>query len=401
MKKILWISPRWPEPANDGAKIATLELMKHIQFEEKFEVTLLALLPEEETAPPITDVRLSEVRVLRRRVATGSYLSRFLQNPFLPITFGSFVEEKLEREVQKVVRDEHWDGIVFDGVHAAIPFLKRGFPAKSQLFYRAHNVEFMLWERAAIVHGYMRRRALKLQAMLVKRFEKKLVDRCEMTFPVSDEDAEVFSRICPDAELKVIRIGQNFSKEPPKRPENSEKPIVFGFIGRIDWMPNQQGLEWFLREVWPEVVKRDLPIELHIAGSGDSRWLDGYRSLPKITFLGKVKSVEAFYQMIDASIVPLFVGSGTRVKVIESSRFAIPCISTTLGVEGCSLTPEKSYVRAKNREEWLTALSSLSRTALKEVGLNAFLEMKKHYDSDEISRQFIRCLAQSLTHQNQ
>ena len=397
MKQLLWITPRWPEPANDGAKIATLELLKMIQFEKGLEISILALIPDTEATSPIPDLKVRKIYHLKRSISKMHPIFRLLKNPFTPITFGSFMEEALEVEVKQIIQELDWDGIVFDGIHAALPFYQKGFPSNQKFSSRAHNAEFLLWERTSLLNTGLKKWALRFQAYLVKKFETFLIQNCEMTFPVSEEDATHFQKMVPSAKQEVIRIGQTFdsiahaSLSLSNLQANSH-PIVVGFIGRLDWLPNQQGLEWFLKEVWPEVAATQPHLTLQIAGSGNSTWLKQYAHLPRIKLLGKLESLESFYQDIHLSLVPLFIGSGTRVKVIEASRYGIPCLSTALGVEGSKLKNNESYFHAETIAEWIQSLCTLHPERLREIGQSAFQKMKLNYDSKMIAEKMIRAI---------
>lgn len=398
--KILWIAPRWLEPLNDGARIASYELLRHLQNEKDLRISLLAIVPEGEETPPIPGLRLHEIGVLRRRLPTASPAIRFLRNPLMPVTFSSFSDPSLRQALEAAVARESWDWVIFDGMHGAIPLLPG---LRARVAYRAHNAEFAIWDRAGSVAGFPKKQALQFQARLVERFELELIRRSELVLPVSDEDVAIFRKRLPALNAEVIRIGQSFPSAPPAKPIAKSPPaggsssggagvgagagVVLGFIGRLDWMPNRHGLDWFLREVWPAVSTAP-GLRLRIAGSGDGSWLERYRQLPGIEFLGRVPSVEGFYDGIDAAIVPLFVGSGTRVKVIESSRFAVPCVSTALGVEGCPLVPGSSYLRAESAREWVAALRSLRAPELEAIGAGAFGVMKALYDSASIAALF-------------
>ncbi|MDR3607100.1 MAG: glycosyltransferase family 4 protein [Oligoflexia bacterium] len=386
-KKILWISPRWPEPANDGAKIATFQLLRYLQND--FEIHLLAILPEEEPSPAISVLDRCTVRVLRRPRPRGSLAFRLLVRPWVPVTFSSFASSSLRNEVKSAVSAMDWDWIVFDGAHAAVPFLKSGAKTSARLVYRAHNAEYSLWERTAEAQGFFKRLALKHQAALVKKIESSILSLCDFVFPVSSDDASLFQALSPAIRSEVIRIGQDFPESLPPRKSSH----CLGFVGRLDWLPNRQGLEWFLSKVWAQVAEKRPELTLKVAGSGDASWLERYRQLPRLEILGPVASVDSFYEGIDAAIVPLFFGSGTRVKAIEASRFAVPCISTSLGVEGCPLVAGASFLRAESVEDWVKVLEQASFDSLKALGASAFAVMKPQYDSRVIADKVRRIFA--------
>lgn len=391
--KILWIAPRWPEPANDGAKIATHQLLRHLTQQSDFEISYISLLPETEMAMPISAFSLNEILVLRRPKPRTTPALQFIKNPLMPVTFTSFLSQKIRDALEKLVRETAWDRIVFDGLHAAIPFLRTraglpefSFPkSNAKIYYRAHNVEFALWDRTAALAKFPKRQALALQAKLVRHFERSLIQRCERVLPVSEDDARIFIATEPTARSTVIRIGQDFETAPRPTQFPQSESLVFGFIGKLDWVPNRQGLEWFLKEVWPQTHRANPGLKLLIAGGGESGSLRNLLNQPGIEFLGRVDSVESFYSRIDAAVVPLFIGSGTRVKVIEASRFHVPSISTAIGVEGCPLRDGTSYVRAETAEQWTAALSKADRATLVQIGEQAFTTMKSQYDSSTIA----------------
>jgi glycosyltransferase involved in cell wall biosynthesis len=383
--KVLWITPRWPLPAQDGARIATLQLLKPLAA--NFEITLVGVLPDAEEAVSLRELGVRECRVVRRHLLKTHPIFRLLGRPMMPVTFSSFTVERVRAELTTILSQGSWDWIVFDGMHGAIPFLRgQGLPqfsflpSKARLVYRAHNVEFSIWERAARMARFPRSLVFNFQARLVRAFEASLCRQCDWILPVSEQDSAIFTKVAPQVRQEVIRIGQHFPSAAPARTVNGE--LTLGFLGKLDWMPNRQGLSWFLDKVWPHVSG----LRLRIAGSGHARWLGRYKDLPGIEWLGRVNSIDAFYSGIDASIVPLFIGSGTRVKVIEASRFAVPCISTALGVEGCPLVPGSSYVQAESVDDWVSALKTLSRAAARGIGASAFLQMKDLYDGQVIAQ---------------
>jgi glycosyltransferase involved in cell wall biosynthesis len=408
--KILWITPRWPEPAEDGARIATAQLLRSLQNNQDLEITLLGILPEGEQAPAVRDFAIHQQQVIRRpraqaRAQPWATAFKFAREPRLPITFRSFIALDTKREAKRIVRETVWDWIVFDGMHAAIPFLERNGGdwsalAGRRLIYRAHNVEFELWQRTSRASGALKRAFFGFQAERVREFERELVRRCEWTLPVSEEDERVFIALGARA-ARVIRIGQEFPPElPRKSPQEftgrAEKNsgVVLGFLGRLDWLPNEQGLAWFLSEVWPEARASNPSLRLKIAGSGEGRWLERHRRAPGLELLGRVPGVDSFYSSIDAAVVPLFVGSGTRVKVIEASRYGVPCISTSLGVEGCPLEPGVAFVRAESAAEWVRVLEELTSepAILPAIGRAAFSTMRALYDARAIGDQFAQLL---------
>ncbi|HEY4785404.1 MAG TPA: glycosyltransferase family 4 protein, partial [Bacteroidales bacterium] len=128
-------------------------------------------------------------------------------------------------------------------------------------------------------------------------------------------------------------------------PDSVRYPSVF-FIGALDWTPNQEGLFWFVDKVWPLVKKQRNDIEFTVAGRNAPSWLIRKLKKRKINFMGEVEDSQKFMNTFAVMIVPLFAGSGMRVKIAEGMLLGKAIVTTTLGTEGIETTHEENIMIA-------------------------------------------------------
>jgi glycosyltransferase involved in cell wall biosynthesis len=129
---------------------------------------------------------------------------------------------------------------------------------------------------------------------------------------------------------------------------------------------------------------------LDIIGSGESSWLAPYLDDPRVRFLGQVDSVVPHYHSAIVNLVPIFYGSGTRVKAIESSLFATVCLSTERGVEGIGLDPNHDYFRAESEAEWIELLNDFDPEAARQRGHSALERVSRRYDRGRVADAFLQ-----------
>ena len=163
-------------------------------------------------------------------------------------------------------------------------------------------------------------------------------------------------------------------------------------MGRLDWPPNREGLLWFLEKVWPEVHRRRPSLELWIGGSGDSEWLKSRGETPGTKYLGRVDRLDEVYRDCLLCLVPVFYGSGTRVKAIEASRYGRACLSTALGVEGLGMEEGRTFLRAETAEEWVDALVNMNRDRAIQVGKDAHELLKQSFHLPVAARKFLESI---------
>ena len=402
-RRILWVTPKWPLPASDGARQATSSALRAVsELGEKID-----LLSFVDRTPAQSEIRQLEKELGIKQVYTILKVRRFgklsrLFNLFcstfhfsdLPFTIIPFQAANLLQLLNPVRNEtsDKWSYIVFDGLHTGASFIrnkKRTKFEQSKFIYRAHNLEANLWQQAAKNAGFVTRLLMLNQKKKIARFEADLVATCDAVAPVSSADLEQFKSVYKTSLIKLIPIGFDFSSAPQKQNNSTVKLL---YVGSTSWQPNKEGLLWFLREVWPELSIKRQDISLTVVGRGTEKLIDTFNNLSRIRLLGEVKNLDSLYLESSASLVPIFSGSGTRVKAIEASRFGRVCISTALGVEGLPLEQEDSYLRAETKEEWISILSTIKSEKLQEMGLRAYHALRKDFDTMSVGKAFIDLL---------
>ncbi len=393
--KVLWVTPRWLFPATDGARIASTQLLRHLKG-QPVDIHLCAIVQKDEVIDPelvLSDLGIQNLSfVWRKKNDFQQKIRHFLRTPFFPITFAPYATKEVVDQMDVLFNGRKYDLIVYDGLHAAA---WRAFSLKekewaSQVVYRAHNVENELWFQAAReVFNPLKKALLFSQGQLVKKVEAALTRETNFLFPVSMNDEAKFRAYEPRGEVRTLPIGIQISTDRDTSHSEHSRARRLLFVGRLDWPPNKDGLAWGLKNVWLKAREKNHDLELTIVGSGDSSWLNDYKSYPGIKVEGAVKNLAPYYDNCLATLVPVFYGSGTRVKAIESSLYGRPCISTGIGVEGMGLVPEEHYYHAETVDDWVRVISTLSPYEAWEMGKRARAHAKQIFNPEVIATQFV------------
>jgi hypothetical protein len=400
--RIIWIEPKFPLGAPDGARHATSSLVRSLT-QRGVDIHMICLVPKGEKADE-DDVKerlgVSSCSILPR---SGS---KYWPLPGLrtPFTFRTFaappVRQAMGKELIRLLKDGHpaqRTFVVFDGLHAFASLSEPALRALSSrcagIVYRAHNYETALWQQCAERARWPWFRWLfRYQTALVKAFERRIARSVDLIAPVSGEDGERFRALAPGTPASVTPIGMDFASEETVRPVAARDFLALLFVGRLDWLPNRTGLQWFMETIWKPLLEKRSGVTLQVAGTGDGRWFQKFLGGPGLSFLGRVDRVEPLYESCTLSLAPIFQGSGTRVKILESARYARAVATTALGAEGLGLTPGRSYFRAENRDEWLDLLSTVTTDDCREAGRKAFEEVRARFDAGAIAGRFMGAL---------
>lgn len=392
-RKLFWITPKWPLPAEDGARRATSHLLKSLA-QHGVDIHLCAIVPENErpdTRQAIEELGVKGVSVVHRTPSKKTtHLMNLISRPRMPLTVSPYATRTISAQIENALASHVDRSLVFDGLHAAgwLPYCTSSLRNSFRKIYRAHNVESNLWVQGA---ERSKNKAmswfLSYQASRMHAFERAICRESELVAAVSKDDEAGLQKKYGPIITRNIPIGIPIDHEVLKSSFPSERKLLF--IGRLDWQPNKEGLSWFLENVWSTASKNSPDLSLTIAGAGDGRWLERFANLPRVRFMGRVAEVAPLYKEAAAALAPVFFGSGTRVKAIEASAFGRPCISTAIGVEGIGLDEKTSYFRAENSDEWLCALSTLDLAEAEKRGKNAFHLIAQEFDPVRIASRFL------------
>lgn len=233
------------------------------------------------------------------------------------------------------------------------------------LFF-AHNVETEILERHAKAASGAMKPIWMREAAKMRRFERRACERTNGVIVVSERDAEKFRGEFGARQALAIPTGVDadyFSFAPP--PERAAPVLVF--TGSMDWKANQDGLYWFMDEVWPLIVAKRPDASFVAIGKKPPRAMIERAAAKGLNwrFTGFVDDIRDHAKGA-ACVIPLRVGGGTRIKAFEAMAMGLPLVSTAIGVEGLPVRSGEHYLEADDARSFAdAALKVLAEPALR------------------------------------
>jgi glycosyltransferase involved in cell wall biosynthesis len=254
---------------------------------------------------------------------------------------------------------------------------------KTKVLLRPQNVEFVIWERLyATEKNPLKKMYLGLLARRMKRFEIEHANLADIMIPVSQTDLDVFRSYGCNLPSVAIPTGYVFESLP--QIDAAEENAV-AFIGGMDWMPNREGVEWFIDKVWPVVIDRFPEAKFYLAGRNFPEEIRTLK-VKGLKVIGEVEDARQFVSSKSISIVPLFAGSGMRVKIVEAMALGRAVISTSIGAESLAFTHGKDILIADDAGTFAEAVLKVLRDKQlrMELGRNAQQLILDKYDNRKI-----------------
>ena len=350
--EILQITNRLPWPLNDGGNIATWQLSKAL-IDRGHRICLASLNTRKHFQNPKDIPGLAEIHTVDiDTTVTRSGLVRGLFSSF-PYNVKRFWSDDFAALLEKLVRDNDFDLVQLEGSYLSqyIPVLRKAGAKKIVL--RSHNVEHQIWDRlAGEEKNFLKRVYLKNLSPKIRRFEKGQLLTYDGIAAITPEDARWYQHTGFSGKLKVLPAGADLKRF---QPSDQLKTGRLGFLGSMEWMPNVQGLKWFLQEVWTDLYQSFPDKELHVAGKNPPDWMGNWK-VAGMHFHGMVPDAAAYLQQIDIFLVPLLSGGGMRLKILEAMSAGNCVLSTSIGAEG---------IAAKDGEEiWIADTPTQMREKL-------------------------------------
>ncbi len=335
--KILFVAAGPPLPLDNGGRLRTFHLLDELS--QRAEVALVTLDAEPgsgDRACPAEAIELAlpalravhvvptppahkRIRQLASLVSHGSYTEGMFRSPGLVAA----VRTGMSRFQPDLV---HCDSLFCAHVHPSAS------AADATWVVSLHNDEALLKERlAATADEWLRRRLYRREARALEALQRGYLRTFDHALAVSDSERARFEALGGES---VITVPNGVAPLPlPDRPRGPEpgEPLRLLFVGSLNYEPNAQGLEWFVREVAPRVRER-MDVDIEVVGPGRRG-----PELPGVRYLGRVDDLDLVYAGAHVAVVPLRAGAGSRLKVVEALARGVPLVSTSLGAEGHDL----------------------------------------------------------------
>jgi glycosyltransferase involved in cell wall biosynthesis len=389
--KILILSTKMPWPARDGGAIATLNMALGLA-RVNCQVTLLTMntekhyFPEAQLPANLRDLITIRSVDVDTSISPVGLLLNFLFSSY-PYNAQRFISKPYKTALEDCLAAQNFDIVQLEG-----PYLMHYIPCikgKSRIALRAHNQEHRIWKLLARQEGNpLKRFYLKRLAERIAQLEKKLLSEIDLLVPISAADQKGFDQLGHSLPVMVIPTGIDISHYPVNEKEDR---ILLFFIGALDWGPNQEGLDWFFREIWTEIRLRWPGLTLHLAGRNPAFYSNG-RCLPENVILeGEIEDAIEFFHHHTVMIVPLLTGSGIRIKIVEAMAMGKTVITTSIGAGGLGAKHGEHLFLADKPAEYIQVLENLQNRPdlLKKTGMKARQFVKENFDILALSEKLI------------
>jgi sugar transferase (PEP-CTERM/EpsH1 system associated) len=302
--------------------------------------------------------------IARTDTAKGTWrfhadVAKYLLDP-APYAVAKYRSSPYRARVQRLLATERFDALVCDFLPPVVN-LPDALPCPSVLF--THNVEAEIWRRhAEHASQPVSRRLLAQQRRRMLRFERQALTRFDLVLAVSDTDRQTFERLYPDAlraPIHVVQTGVDTSFFTPDGGTPERAHIVF--TGSMDWLPNEDGVVYFCREILPRIREAEPAATFSIIGRSPTPAVRRLAEEHHVEVTGRVDDVRPHVARGAVYVVPLRIGGGTRLKIFEAMAMGKAVVSTTVGAEGLSVTSGRDVMIADDPSRFADAVVHLMR----------------------------------------
>jgi glycosyltransferase involved in cell wall biosynthesis len=387
--KILMLCSKSPWPKYEGGPIAMYAMITGLQA-AGHTVKVLAANTNKYTVDPETipadfkhKTQIEFVDLDLSLSAVGAAYN-FLTRKSYHIT--RFHTKQIANKLIQILRDETFDIIQLETLQMAtyLDIIRKY--SKAPVVLRAHNIEHKIWQRIAEnCPNPIKRIYINHLYKALKRFEIGILNKIDGIIAITPVDARNFDKLSHSSNIVSIPFGINLDTL-PENPVQPEGASLF-HIGTMNWFPNEESIKWLINEVWPQVNKRMPELELHLAGRYMPNWLLKL-SEPNITVDGEVPDVWEFMQKFSIMVVPLFSGSGIRIKIVEAMAAGKAIITTAIGAEGINYENGQHLIIAKDAKSFTDAIIKLcnDKNLRDTLGKNARMLIAKEHDNNMLMK---------------
>jgi sugar transferase (PEP-CTERM/EpsH1 system associated) len=397
--KLLWLNAGLLLPLDKGGKLRTWHVMRHLAA--RHHITYLSFEDSTQTAADragMREVCAQLETVPRTDPVKGTWrfyadAAGYLIDP-APYAVAKYRSAAYRARLEALLARDRFDAIVCDFLPPVVNLPDR-LPCPSIVF--THNVEAEIWRRhAEQAANPVSRLLLTQQWRRMLRFEAAALARFDRVLAVSEADDRTFARLYPNslqAPVHVVQTGVETDYFTPSAVASERTHMVF--TGSMDWLPNEDGMTYFCREILPRIRQAEPDATLSIVGRAPTPAVRKLAEIPGVEVTGRVDDVRPHIARGAVYVVPLRIGGGTRLKIFEAMSMAKAVVSTTVGAEGLPVTNGRDIEIADEPARFAQAVVRLMRDEVtrRSLELAARTLVVERYDWSAVAHDFEHALA--------
>lgn len=389
--KVLQLCNKPPYPPVDGGTIAMNSITQGLIVEH---CTLKVLTMSSDKHPVKKNLITEEYCTNTQFESVYVDLKINMLDAFVALLTGEsynvkrYESHEFAKKLASILKEDTFDVIHIESIFLTpyLPLIRKYSNAK--VILRAHNVEHLIWERIAkCTKNIFKRWYVKKLALALKVYELEHISQYDGIACITQKDADYFIK----AGCRKPIVSIPFGIIAPDTMDNvDEEPNSLFHIGSMDWIPNLEGVSWFLEKVWPKVLNEVPQARMYLAGRKMPQTLMNteYRN---VSIVGEVPDAMYFIESKKINIVPLLSGSGIRVKIIEAMSVGKTVISTTIGAEGIEYTDGKNILIADTPDEFVMQIKRCvaDDEFCAEIGKNAYDLVANNYNNELLTQKLL------------
>ena len=356
--RVLVVSPNLPSPAG-GANARNFYLLQAIARHHS--TALVALVNPADLGLSSEIAQLADIVHSMQLIPRESSNSKRWQQ-LASIARGksylldSFITDDVQRALDFALSGVGYDIVLFESMFMA------GYhvPAGKRIIIDQHNIEYELLERTYYNEkSWLRKWYNWQESRLVKRAELTLCQRADAVLVTSERESLKLKQLAPNTLIKVVPNGVDMAMFGTGDMVEAPERIIF--TGSMDYYPNIQAVLFFAQSCWPFVRTQFPGATWQIVGKNPPREVLKLAQLPGVAVTGTVPDICSYLAEAAVAIAPLFIGSGTRLKILDAFAARKAVVSTSIGCEGLLVVHGKHLLVADQPETFAHAICALLR----------------------------------------
>ena len=276
-----------------------------------------------------------------------------------PLPLLNYTSDEMKQALVRILAENAFDIIQIESIHLMnyLPAI-RAAGGRPLVICDWHNVESDLIRQYAESQSSIARKTYaRRTARLMSEFEERALSEFDAHIAVSEHDAERLRRVNSDSQVQVVENGVDVDYYAGQDEAKTKTRIIF--VGSMDYHANIEAAISFAKNIWPAVREKHPALTFTIVGRNPPSSVRELATISGVEVTGSVEDVRPYYREAVMAVVPLNVGGGSRLKILEAMAAGVPVVSTVLGAEGLHVHHGENILLSDSDEELAKTIISL------------------------------------------